>query len=483
MLRMKNIIYVVLAALLILSVSGCSKWLGVKPYDKIGQDDLLSSEEGFMKLLNGIYIELNSDMLYGGALSVEMLEIMGGAYSIGTDESVWGNYVDLSKFEYKTEYWRARLSETWNKAYSLILNCNLILDNIDEKKGLFSGDNFNIIKGEARALRAMLHFDMLRLFGPVYSRNPGAESIPYYMHYTTVPENLLPASEVADKITSDLMEARILLTADPVKTEGTRLDGPVDGTSPFLYYRNLRMNYYAVTALLARAALYFGDKDLAKESAEEVIRAVGTIFSFVGRGDVIGTDNIDRIFSPEVIFALTNTQRNKLFKNYYDPGRRPNYVFTMDRELMEKRIYGGGLATGGSQEDLRYKANWESSGTNMYFHKYADMNDTGNIRNTMIPLIGIGEMYLICAECGASLSDGLAVVNKLRSNRNVNALSGLTSDLLKNEYVRELYGMGQLFFMYKRMFSPILFFASESKNPVPSDEIFVVPLPDSETQN
>ena len=100
----------------------CDKWLDVKPYDKISQDELLSTEEGFIKLLNGIYVELNSDILYGGALSVEMIEIMGGAYLMGTDKSVWGNYSDLSQHEYGTEYWRARMNETWNKAYSLILN-------------------------------------------------------------------------------------------------------------------------------------------------------------------------------------------------------------------------------------------------------------------------------------------------------------------------------------------------------------------------
>ena len=44
-------------------LSSCDAWLDVKPYDKMSQDDLLSTESGFIKNLNGIYIELNSDML------------------------------------------------------------------------------------------------------------------------------------------------------------------------------------------------------------------------------------------------------------------------------------------------------------------------------------------------------------------------------------------------------------------------------------
>lgn len=479
---MKKCIYIIAA---MVCLSGCSGWLDVKPYDEMAEEDLLSTENGFIRLLNGIYIEMNRDMLYGGALSVEMIELMGGAYVIGTGNSVWGNYSDISKYKYGTEYWRARLSETWNKTYSLILNCNLLLADIDGKKSLFSGDNYNIIKGEALALRAMLHFDMLRIFGPVYSRNPEALSIPYYTSYTTVPEDLLPASSVAAKVAGDLREARILLSSDPVITEGVRMEGPADGSSNFLYYRNIRLNYYAVTALLARASLYFGDKKSAFAYSNEVIGALNKgIFSFVDRALVTGSpDDPDRIFSSEVIFALSHARRNELFKNYYDPSRVPNFVFRIDGDVFSKLIFGGS-DTGGSQDDYRCRVNWIATGSNRYFYKYSDMADYGNIRNTMIPMIRMGEMYLIAAEsCSETLNDGLSYVNTLRSKRGVSNLSVLNRELLQYEYIRELYGEGQLFFMYKRMFSPVLVSATASKNPQPSDEIFVVPLPDTETLN
>ena len=202
---MKRILTYAIAFAALLMTAGCAQWLDVKPYDKIAEDELLSTEEGYMKLLNGIYIELNTDMLYGASMSVEMIEIMGGAYAVGTDNSVWGNYRDLSEYEYGTLYWRARMNETWNKAYSLILNCNMLLTNIDADRDLFSEDNYRIVKGEALALRAMLHFDMLRLFGPVYSRNPQQLAIPYYKAYSVTPNSLLPASQVAGEITHDLL--------------------------------------------------------------------------------------------------------------------------------------------------------------------------------------------------------------------------------------------------------------------------------------
>ena len=474
-----------IAALSLLVMTACDSWLDVKPYDKMSEDELILSEQGFIKRLNGIYIELNSDMLYGGALSVEMIEIMGGSYVLGTDNAVWGNYSDLASYKYNTEYWRARMNETWNKAYSLILNCNLLLESLETTSVKFTGDNFKVIKGETMALRAMLHFDMLRLFGPVYSRNPELPAIPYYKKYSITPNDVLPASEVAELITSDLMEARMLLANDPVKTAGTMMEAPSDGSSTFMYYRNLRLNYYAVTALMARSSLYFGDKESAFEYSTEIISDAAAVFPFVDRSLVSGSpDNPDRIFSSEVIFALSHSQRNRLFKNYFDPSRIPNYVLRMDNDLMSNIVYGGGALTGGNQDDYRYRVNWVSTGANRYFYKYSDMVDTGNIRNTMIPMIRLGEMYLIAAESRSDdIGAGVVYVNQLRSNRGVNALQTLTAETLQYEYIRELYGEGQLFFMYKRMFSPVLFSSVTSRNPQPSDAIFTVPLPDTETDN
>lgn len=464
----------------------CDSWLEVKPYDKISEGELQKSEEGYQKMLNGIYIDLNSDALYGQSLSVEMIEVMGGAYAIGTDNSVWGNYKDLSNYQYGTEYWRNRLDQTWNKAYALILNCNKILENIDQNQDLFTGGNYYAVKGEALALRAMLHFDMLRLFGPVYAKDSDKKAIPYYNKQTNSPEPILTAKEVAEKVVADLEEARILLANDPVKTEGTLMSGSQDGTSNFMRYRALRLNYYAVEALLARVNLYMGNKTEAFKYATDVIKTADQgIFPFVDKSLVIGSPaDPDRIFSSEVLFALTNTSRSKIHKNFYDPSRLPNYVFRMDDNLMSNIVYGGAATTGGYQDDYRYRANWIATGSKRYFYKYSDMVANGSIQNTMIPMIRLGEMFLIAAESQSdNLANGVQYVNALRRNRGVANLQTLTPDLLKYEYIRELYGEGQLFYLYKRLNSDIITSSNANKNPKASDLIFVVPLPDSETEN
>lgn len=482
---MKKIIYTMIIACTTLFAS-CDSWLEVKPYDQIAEGELQKSEEGYQKMLNGIYIDLNSDALYGQTLSVEMIEVMGGAYSIGSDNSVWGNYKDLSSYQYNTEYWRNRLDQTWNKAYALILNCNKILETIDGNKNLFTDGSYYIIKGEALALRAMLHFDMLRLFGPVYSKDSDKKAIPYYTKQTNSPEPILTAQEVMEKITADYEDALNYLANDPVKTEGTMMSSTEDGSSNFLRYRALRLNYYAVEALMARAYLYMGNKAEAFKYATDVIKTADqNIFPFVDKNLVIGSPaDPDRIFSSEVLFALTNTSRGTIHKNFFDPSRLPNYVFRMDDSMMSNLVYGGAATTGGYQDDYRYRACWMATGSNRYFYKYSDMVANGSIQNTMIPMVRLGEMFLIAAESqSGDLKAGVQYVNALRRNRGVASLTTLTPDLLKYEYIRELYGEGQLFYLYKRLNSDIITSATSSKNPKASDLIFVVPLPDTETEN
>ena len=482
---MKKILYTMILACCTLLTS-CDDWLEVKPYDKISEGELLKSEEGYQKMLNGIYIDLNSEALYGKTLTVEMIEVMGGAYTIGTDNSVWGNYKYLSTYKYAKENWRGRLDQTWNKAYALILNCNKILETIDENQHLFTGGSYYVVKGEALALRAMLHFDMLRLFGPVYSKDSDKKAIPYYTKQTNTPEPILTAEEVAGQVAADLEDARTLLANDPVKTEGTLMSGAQDGTSNFMRYRALRLNYYAVEALLARVCLYMGDKKDAFKYASDVIKTADNgIFPFVDKSLVTGSPaDPDRIFSSEVLFALTNTSRGTIHKNFYDPSRLPNYVFYMDNSLMSNIVFGGATTTGGYQDDYRYRANWIATGSNRYFYKYSDMVANGSIQNTMIPMLRLGEMFLIAAESQSNdLAKGVQYVNALRRNRGVANLQTLTPDLLKYEYIRELYGEGQLFYLYKRLNSDVITSANSNKNPKASDLIFVVPLPDSETEN
>ena len=56
-------------ALLLLSFYSCESWLNVTPSDRLSEEMLFNDREGFVKALNGVYIELLNSNLYGGTLS------------------------------------------------------------------------------------------------------------------------------------------------------------------------------------------------------------------------------------------------------------------------------------------------------------------------------------------------------------------------------------------------------------------------------
>lgn len=496
---MKKLKYILLPVLVVLLTAGCNNWLEVQPYDQMAEDDLLSTENGFKKLLNGIYVELNADELYGQTLTVEMVELMAGSYIIGTDATIWGDYIDLNNRNFTSNYWRTRLDNTWNKAFGLIRNCNTILAQIDAKRDVFTGNNYKLIRGEALALRALLHFDMFRLFGPVYKLTPTKESIPYVTSTDLQVQELLPGNEVMRRVIADLTEAETLLADDPIITTTNHLVNHNPNGDNFTEYRTLRLNYYAVQALLARAYYYISSyedgqqdeyKAKAKAYAEGIINIAPVHFPFVNRVNILGTpDYLDRIFATEVIFGLTNVKRNLLFKNNNDPDHSPRPVLRMSPELMEAPYFGGGSEFGGSMDDYRYIANWKKNGNDYYFYKYDDLTDAGRIENTIVPMIRLGEMYLIIASLYDKVEERPVMgswANKLREHRGVEKMDEATyaPRYLNYEAVRELYGEGQLFYFYKRNYYSILtVFESPSQFMRASEKLFVVPLPDTETDN
>ena len=163
----------------------------------------------------------------------------------------------------------------------------------------------------------------------------------------------------------------------------------------------------------------------------------------------------------------------------------------MDEKLLNFLYSASGSST---TSDTRFEANWEqatlpglTSGAR-YFYKYNDMSTTGLIQNTMIPMLRLGEMYLIAAESESeTLNDGLPYINTLRNKRGISNLGSLTVTDLTYEYMRELYGEGQLFYFYKRTFTTILNRTNSSgSRPMgqsASTQVFVVPLPDTEINN
>ncbi|WP_256007131.1 RagB/SusD family nutrient uptake outer membrane protein [Pedobacter deserti] len=472
----------------LLSVS-CSKWVDVKPTDRLGEDQLFLNKEGYLKALNGVYVEMTNTALYGEHLTAGTIDVLAQYYYLNSSVHPYQKY---TIFTYTDADVKVTFDNAWRKAYELIANCNVILEKCGAAPSeVLPQPYFGIIKGEALALRAMLHLDMLRLFGPIYSETDKLKpSIPYVNKTGYEVSPLLGSEQVMLHVTEDLKAALDLLgSTDPIRTEGVRNGSNAAGPND-LYFRQYRLNYYAAKALLARAYLWQANKTDALTQAQELLAEVQsptkTVFPFVTFAAATNIEKPDRMFSTEVMFSLYDIRRIQMYNRLFDVSLQVNSKLSFSAgDVNEQRVN----SIYDDANDYRRRI-WQSASTgtttattNM---KYADVPEGPG--RYMIPLVRLSEVLLIAAECHPDLATGIAYLNQLRSARNCVNLAPADASALKleigKEYRREMIGEGQQFFFYKRnAYQTVPNHATVSINPAKTMVLtnYVVPLPDSET--
>ena len=450
-------------ALLVIMISGCDSWLDLKPIDKVLEDQLYETEEGFKQSLTGVYVELNQRNLYGGDLMFRMVEILAQRYNL----SSIGTYKEWVAYNYSDDDVKSSIDGLWQKMYALIMNCNKLMENADLRKDVFTGDNYNLIYGEALALRAMLHFDLLRLFGPVYKTNPEGLSICYNKKFSYEGSNILPASEVIAN----------------VFTEGPRNTTAADGNND-LRLRTYRLNYYAVQALMARVYLYAGQNENALTMARKLVEIQPVWYPFVKYNAIMESSNKkkDRVFSTEVLFGLENKQRGDIFTDYFTPELDNGILAPTNTSLLN-------IFLSENSSDWRFTPFWIKPDNGKYtfrcFHKYEATEESDPFYSYLVPMIRISEMFYIVAETTDDESEARACLNQIRRNRGLIAFEDTEvidiQQVLKEEYMKEFFGEGQLFYYYKRLNVSSIPAGDDSGDVVMDETKYKFPLPDSET--
>ena len=151
-----------MAICLVLGTTSCQNWLDVSPESEVKYDDLFSTKNGFKDQLTGVYTKLCDEGLYGAHLTYGMVDALGQQY-VWTQEM--GNYYHFWRFEYKNSTCESIMASIWAQMYNAIANTNILLKGLDEYGSVLSTNEENIYRGEAYALRAFLHFDLLRMYG------------------------------------------------------------------------------------------------------------------------------------------------------------------------------------------------------------------------------------------------------------------------------------------------------------------------------
>lgn len=461
----------------VLLITGCNKYLDVKPDDRFLSEQVFSNKASAQNALNGIYLNMAKPAMYGASLTSTTVDVLAQYYKV-----INGNpFYSLSVYNYQEAGAKSLASDLWTPSYSAVLNINLFLENMQASANVFPVAEKDILLGEAYGLRAFISFDMLRLFGPVYAANPTGAAIPYPTNSATRLNAILPAAAVIDSVISDLTKAQELLKSDPIRTEGVQAMSN-DASNNFFRLRNHRMNYFAVRALMARVLLYKGDQPGALSAAAEVIAEAAKWFPWtVPSASAPANLNPDRIFSSELIFGVENMAMYDVQANNFSAALTSTILVPVAARL--NQVYENYL------NDYRFRSLWAVDRTTIRtdktFFKYADVTDKTLTYRTLQPLIRMSELYYIAAECEPDEAKAQSYFNTVLYNRGIPDISfnGNRRSFITKEYEKEFWGEGQLFYYYKRInLATIPNGATGTTNLSMTAATYTMPLPLNETE-
>ncbi|CAM3765268.1 RagB/SusD family nutrient uptake outer membrane protein [Mucilaginibacter galii] len=284
------------AALSAILIAGCSKEkLNLYPYNQVATEQAFRSETDVTFDINGMYNGLRTSTSY---FVNGIWNILGDVLS---DNLVLNT---LGRQSLKNPYYEYRYSATntyglFGSGYSIIRRANAILENIEKfPNGTFK----NNAKGEALAVRALVYFDMSRVYSKTYLNASDADfTVPYV---TTTDATITPANEPVkgfyDKVIADLTQAETLINANNSISASNTVS---------------RLNKAAVAGLLSRVYLYKGDYSNCIAAANRALGTTPNVGSLTTFGS-IWTDATDA----GVLFKVKNTNLDNLNAqgvNYY----------------------------------------------------------------------------------------------------------------------------------------------------------------------
>ncbi|EKD31515.1 MAG: hypothetical protein ACD_77C00313G0005 [uncultured bacterium] len=491
---MKNNIKTIILALSLVLVS-CSKWLDVTPPSQIREEDQFSSVEGFQQALTGCYIGMTDDLLYGRALTWGTIELMAGQFEELQMSS--NNDYSTSKYNYTTTNGQKYVNGVWSKAYNVIANANNALKYIDINKEKLDNINYSIIKGELLAIRAFMHFDLMRLYGYGNLSERGDISGKFAVPYvTTLSKDLteqMSYPQTIAKMIADLEEAIKLLEIDPVTKlhpQGYYAEVNIDG---FFNNRGQHLNYYSTALLLSRVYMWEGSSEsiakaltLSNKVAEETEQN-----GLVSWATSTSTAS-DPLMKSEHIFSLSTQNLFEKSANYFmlDINAAGDIYaqYVSNNRLLSIYETDGPGSTDFRFSRLFLQNNVTQDGTNSYTPVKYFGTASEKITKNYISLMRLPEAYYIAAECylrqtTPDVQTALGILNTVRSKRGIiQELSGLSAEETMNEllkeYKKEFFCEGAMFFFYKRTGAQnIPGYLGET-----SDNIYVMPYPNTEKQ-
>jgi hypothetical protein len=359
---------------------GCEEFLEKAPFDIITDDIVITSIEDAETALLGAYSALQSADAYGN-------QTIGTTGTLSDELIHSGSFPTVAEFDNNAVLpSNVTLQNLWGAYYAGLYRANVVIERIEPLTA--SQDLKDQIIGEAKFLRALMHFDLVKLFGGIpYANTPDLATL------RTLDRT--PAETVYANIITDLTDAISLL--EDVE-----------------HGHKNRANDWVAKALLARVQLYAGNLTQAGALANDVIEN-GPYSLEANYEDIFQGDSEEVIF--ELFFSVQD-QNGLAFwlredgRWEYAPSPQLIAAFEVDDDrsaMIEPHSQGGFQAA-----------------------KYTDVA-TGTDKTIILRL---AEMYLIRAEANIGDTQADDDVNVIRNRAGLGDISNVDlDDILQERFV------------------------------------------------
>jgi len=419
----------------LLALTSCEDFLNMQPTNSGNAQTAIATATDAQVSINGIMRSMSSSNYYGRNM-IMYADGRGGDYAVPTNGFALEHF-----FSYNISATSNSYSGFWTTGYYIIMQINSLLENIErlESEG---GTGFSYYKGQALTLRALLYFDLVRLYGFPYNYKPDSYGVP--LTTATLPANAQPTRatvrDIYQQVIADLDAGKTLLSADKKLQNGY-------------------IGYYANIALQARVRLYMDDYAGALSAAKEIIESGK--YSLYEPKDWVASWT--KQYGSESIFELgidtesdlgTASMAYYLMKRNQKSGANGN--FTASAIFLETLGEDPDDVRWGVMDDDIYE---EERGEQLKGSCYKYSGSTsfdGDGKETFtavnIKIIRLSEIYLIAAEASLNTGSRQAAADYLNAIRlRSPSLDPVTSDnvsddLILSERSKELYGEGQRFF-------------------------------------
>ncbi|WP_109832037.1 RagB/SusD family nutrient uptake outer membrane protein [Reichenbachiella versicolor] len=457
---MKSLINKIIAGIVLVSIGACS--LEEEPYGIVTSDQFYQTEEDVRAALAHAYDALSTIEYYG-----RYLYYVG---VLGTEEFTLK--ADAQPADHELDNWNPIgtnlvLSSVYFNAYMGINRVNLLLSRVDESIPMIDEER-NQILGEAQFLRALHHFNLVRVFGEVPMRDTpilSVEDIPKAKStiadlYAFIEKDLLAAElmmkdiDPGDLISKDARATKVSAQALLAKVYLHQASSSASGAAGYEYVVDANEYYdnaalYAEKVLNNSAGYEFWSETNDYKSLWDVDNQVGNEFIFSIGAQVSGGENgndwssismlqVPALGGTTIEFGADNVSISDGWGHLTTEIPFYNQVFgdrndlrSTDLIVDEVTLLDGTIST--------YPGNLPYPFT----LKYIDKGQQADRSNHYLPVIRYTDIALVYAEASGPTTEAYDWVNRIRNRATVaserpnNLVSGLSTEEFREEVFME----------------------------------------------